>query len=297
MKDYKDEEKLRELYQKYNTQKDVAEACGCSSGTISIWMDKFGIDATDTHSNVRERDFTPIEHDPNISCDWCGNEFWRKPSLTDGKNFCDDNCHGEWLSENVSGSDHHQYNQITVECASCGDTKEVPPSHHKQVENHFCSGKCRSDYGYMTGEDNHRWKGGKVTVECANCSTEKEVYPYNLDDHDNFFCDGDCRGEWVTEEFSGENHPLYEGYSENYGTNWLSVREKVRGRDDGKCQICGKYKEELGGWPDTHHIKPKNEFDTPEESNTLDNLILLCSKCHSDVERDNIELPENHGAT
>lgn len=162
-KSYKNKGDLVELYEKYNSMKDVADVCNCSVGTIKNWMDKFSINATDTHSNVRERSFTPVEHEPNTTCEFCESEFWRKPSLRNGKNFCDNECHGKWLSENIYGKNHHQYQRITVSCKNCGKNKTVPPSQNKKVDNHFCNGHCQTDYYDWKGEEHPSWKGGTQT--------------------------------------------------------------------------------------------------------------------------------------
>lgn len=292
MKDYRDEETLRRLYSKYNSQKDVAEVCDCSKRTIIKWMDRFGIETTDSHSNIRDRDYTPVEHEPNTVCDQCGSEFWRKPSLKNGRNFCDQDCLGNWMSENRSGEDHPQYARVEVECANCGEQKEVTPSHHEKVENHFCGPECQVEYEDRTGENNPFWKGGKVEVECTYCGDKQEVYPHRYEESKDFFCDVDCRGKWATESFSGKNHPLWENYSGYYGEDWLVMRDKVRKRDNGECQICGTGKDELGQWPDVHHIKPVNEFDDPDDAHFLANLICLCSSCHGKVEQGQIEAPK-----
>lgn len=285
MKNYKDKQKLKQLYDKYNSQKDVAEVCDCSAVTIKNWMEKFGIEPTDTHSNVRDRESTPVEHEPNTTCDFCGSDFWRKPSLKGGRNFCDKNCQGSWKSENISGEDHHQYERIEVTCNNCGDSLKVVPSHHEKVDNHYCDHNCQTEYEDRSGSNNPSWKGGKEVVECHYCGSELKVYQYRYKNEDRFFCGYSCRGDWATEKFSGENHPLWSGYSENYGAGWLAMRKKARKRDNGTCQICGKSKEELGKWPDVHHIQPVTSFEDKNNAHFLDNLILLCSSCHGKVEQ------------
>jgi 5-methylcytosine-specific restriction endonuclease McrA len=232
---------------------------------------------------------------PEVNCDYCDEQFYKRPSRIENteNDFCSQECYGEWVSDNRSGEDHHQYDRIVVECKNCGSEKEVHPSHHEKVDNHFCGIDCQVEYEDRSGKNNNFWKGGKVSVSCENCGKEKEVQPYRYEEYENFFCDVACRGEWATREFSGENHPLYSNYTENYGTNWLQVRQKVRERDNGKCRVCGVSKEELGKWPDTHHIIPKSEFDTPEKSNFVENLVLLCSECHGKVEQGIIEIPKS----
>lgn len=229
-----------------------------------------------------------------ISCDYCGEDFNKKPSLIEKSNrdFCSHSCRGSWQSENNSGENHQQYNRLAVECVNCGKEKEVIPSHHEKVENHFCGPICQSEYEDRTGENNHFWKGGKRDVSCTYCGGEMEVYPNRYEEDKDFFCDMDCRGKWATEFFSGSNHPLWDNYSGDYGEEWLSIREKVRQRDGGECQICHASKSELGQWPDVHHIEPVNSFDDPDEANFPGNLISLCSSFHGKVEQDQIDAPK-----
>lgn len=292
MKDYKDEQTLRQLYNKYNSQEDIAEVCNCHQTTIKNWMEKFGIKTTDSHSNVRDRDFTPVEHKPNTTCKFCESEFWRKPSNKDGKNFCNMDCYGKWMSENRTGKNHPQYDRVEVECNNCGCTFEIIRSHHKKVDNHYCDHDCQVEHENREGSNNPSWKGGKKSVECHYCGSELKKYPYRYEEEDHFFCNHECRGKWFTEERSNENHPLWEGYSEDYGEDWLVMRNQTRERDDGTCQKCGVGKDELGQWPDVHHIEPVNSFDDPNEANFLENLICLCSSCHGKVEQGKMKSPK-----
>ena len=58
---------------------------------------------------------------------------------------------------------------------------------------------------------------------------------------------------------------------------WRKMRDYIRARDNGLCQICGAPGEEV------HHIKhltPDN-LSNPDITLNPDNLILLCKACHS----------------
>ncbi|AFH22643.1 hypothetical protein OSG_eHP31_00155 [environmental Halophage eHP-31] len=57
-------------------------------------------------------------------------------------------------------------------------------------------------------------------------------------------------------------------------TAWLEARQKALDRDE-VCQDCGTSKE-----LHVHHITPVREFDEPLESHDLDNLVVLCERCH-----------------
>ena len=88
--------------------------------------------------------------------------------------------------------------------------------------------------------------------------------------------------EKISESQLGENNhrwnPDATGY---YGKDWDSVRSDVIERDE-VCQLCEHDGSEHR--MDVHHIEPLHTFESPEEANTLDNLILLCWPCHRDVE-------------
>lgn len=56
--------------------------------------------------------------------------------------------------------------------------------------------------------------------------------------------------------------------------NCSTWSEKVRERDNHKCQICGETKDILHA----HHLNAKSLF--PEQSLDIDNGVTLCKKCH-----------------
>lgn len=71
----------------------------------------------------------------------------------------------------------------------------------------------------------------------------------------------------------------YKSYSWQYQkSNRLdeNIRKAVILRDDCKCKECGKSNSKL----EVHHIKPRRL----KGSNTLDNLITLCERCHQKTE-------------
>lgn len=46
-----------------------------------------------------------------VECEWCGDTVRKKPCKADSvdRHFCDHDCQGKWLSENVVGEDHHRW--------------------------------------------------------------------------------------------------------------------------------------------------------------------------------------------
>ena len=67
-----------------------------------------------------------------------------------------------------------------------------------------------------------------------------------------------------------------------YGTNWNTLRDLVRARDQYTCQVCGL--PENGRPHDVHHKIPFRTFTSLKEANQLDNLIALCRNCHRRAE-------------
>lgn len=287
-KSYKNEEDLRELYEKYNSQTDIADEFGCDQATISHWMEKFEIETTDGHSNIRSRDFTKTL---NTECEFCGNEFYKRPvNKTKNENhFCSTVCYGNWQSENYSGENppphiENQKNRIDVNCQNCGAEKEVIPSHHKKVENHYCSPECQSEDQDRTGENNPSWSGGKEIVACGYCNDELKIYPHRLDLSKSHFCNRDCKDRWLSETQVGKDHHQWKGGGLYYGERWPRMRSKVQDRDGNECQLCGDEEEEIGQKPDVHHIEPVRSFDDYEEAHTMDNMVQVCRGCHRTLE-------------
>lgn len=94
---------------------------------------------------------------------------------------------------------------------------------------------------------------------------------------------------------------LWTNAPNDYGPLWPQIRERVRTRDDYKCQMCGR--PELNRQHDVHHKIPFRMFlkggptssdvgpqhqDTLEakraRANQLGNLITLCPECHKKAE-------------
>lgn len=93
---------------------------------------------------------------------------------------------------------------------------------------------------------------------------------------------------------AGEDNPNWRGgYSRRYGPGWATAREAVNERDT-VCQHCGHDGSESR--LEVHHITPVRRFrEDPEkdlrEAHELENLVLLCRRCHGKVEYDQIDVP------
>lgn len=223
-----------------------------------------------------------------VTCDWCG-ERTRQPQsqVNDSeRDFCNLECHGEWLSENEVGEDSRSYKSVAVECAWCGTEKRVPPSRDRENEHHYCDRECwrqwRSEN--ITGEDSWRWS--RVETECGHCGTPIAATRSRFEANDWVFCDGDCYAEWQSENRYGEAHPQYQGGAVTYGPGWSeSKREAVRERQGRECAGCGLSEAENGFRLDVHHITKAREFEDPSSRNAEDNLVALCKQCHPEWEK------------
>jgi len=59
------------------------------------------------------------------------------------------------------------------------------------------------------------------------------------------------------------------------GEKWRNIRSAAMARDDRRCQSCGR-RDRLHA----HHITPVREFDSEADAHYLDNLVILCKRCH-----------------
>jgi len=81
---------------------------------------------------------------------------------------------------------------------------------------------------------------------------------------------------------------LWTNAPNDYGPGWQQIRERVRKRDDYKCQMCGR--PETKRQHDVHHKTPFRMFRDEsghilrERANQLDNLTTLCPECHKKAE-------------
>lgn len=190
-----------------------------------------------------------------------------------------------------------QGGNVMVPCDHCGDPT---PKWEHQIENNeyaYCGRRCKgAAMSEQTGEEARSWEGGKVEIVCEWCGDTKTVKPSKVDK--SRFCSQGCMVEWRVENFSGEDHPRWNGgYNRYYGPNWYQQRREVLERDDYECQSCPvdreQHNERYGCDPVVHHITRFGDFDNYKEANELSNLITLCKRCHGLVEAGRKELPES----
>ena len=103
-------------------------------------------------------------------------------------------------------------------------------------------------------------------------------------------------GYWLTiapeaVDFLAKNG-LWTNAPNDYGPGWAKIRDRVRARDDFRCQVCGR--PEVARQHDVHHKTPFRQFiqagfanlaEARARANQLDNLVTLCPECHRQTEQ------------
>lgn len=151
-----------------------------------------------------------------------------------------------------------------------------------QEYNHTAEGnKKYSEWDLMTEIWRLYEMTGKVSIRTmkhgGNISTQTYQYRY-----------GSWSAALERAGLSGPN-PSIEASSDvttkHYGNSqFQELRQKALERDNHECQRCGisaeEHRQDVGIGLSVHHIQDVDEFETPEDADTLDNLETLCSSCH-----------------
>lgn len=232
------------------------------------------------HSRVHESRL------PNRTCEACDSEFFAEYEVK----YCSEECRSEAVS--FEGADNPNYSGGRTEaaCRTCGASFEYYPSSKPGL---YCP-DCVESRSWRTvpslgGPNNPQWDGGKKEYSCAECGAIIERYPGNITG-DVAVCSEVCRRSWLSDAFTGEGHPNWQGGSTgDYGPGWNEVRIAALERDDHQCVHCHASNAELGRQPDVHHIVPVRAFLEREElavrdAHTLDNVASLCPECHRKAE-------------
>lgn len=205
-------------------------------------------------------------------CPTCGREDFKSKSGMRTHHY---KVHGESIS------------YTNLFCEYCGDEFKRRKCEVESNNKNFCSSECNTKYQIdLPPEEHDCYEGGEVDVDCAYCGEvgTKSVYRKRAETQDRFFCDAECLGKYNSKRYSGENNPNYKGgdWEHNYrGEDWAIYRNKVRQRDNNTCQNCNKSKDDLGQYPDCHHIIPERRFKERNDAHYMENLVLLCRTCHN----------------
>jgi len=216
-----------------------------------------------------------VAHDgtlrPTFECEWCGSEFSVKPKDADTARFCSKKCKYDAMRGG-----------------------ERPPA-DKLERLHYNQGLSLSELADHFGVGGHqtvaRWFDHHGLDYRDNTEANRKLNA-ERDDYDEIVQSAHAtvreaveNGEWHTQVDDPSDHPSWKGgYTRNRDTNWPELRSKALDECGWECQGCGRseedHQDEHGVGLSVHHIFPVRWFKTPEDADTIDNLVALCRSCH-----------------
>lgn len=230
-----------------------------------------------------------------VECAACGKDLKRRPCrIEEGKDhFCDQICHGKWLTENNVGENHPSYNSVKTACGYCGESIIVKRCHYEDFEENYCDRGCANkaqvgvDHGNSKGVvRNPKYEGVPRYTEhecewCGETVLKDRYHP----DVSQYFCDEACHNAWQLERGpKGSDHWNWRGGRAIYnsvrdllpGPSWYRITKDQRDQANGECAVCGEHEGKI----DIHHIVPVLSGGT-----NMDELLMpLCPSHHMTTE-------------
>ena len=213
-----------------------------------------------------------------LSCDFCGRTFERPPSaVLDLANYCSFSCyHRSRTARRIE----------TVACRVCGQDFRAPKLIKRKFCSRACSGRWASEHRRGPAASAYGKKAHNalpaVPITCPECGRVFGEKPSRAAKR--VYCSTECMAEAYRERV-GPINPNWRGGSDgSYGPSWSAARRAARKRDK-VCQLCGTGPK--GGRAlDVHHRVAFKVFglERHAEANQLDNLIVLCRRCHKTLE-------------
>jgi len=216
---------------------------------------------------------------PNRTCNGCDERFYDPKAR---RAYCDE-CNPNAGSNNGNW----RGGKTETDCVRCGEAFEYYPSDKPGI---YCSGCIRKGTGLDRLGPTRA--GPRVELNCEQCGNAFEALRSRVGRRPTRFCSIGCHGEWIAENYNGENHHAWKSGRTEYASGWLRARRLTLERDDYTCQRCGVSRIELDANPHVHHVVPVRTFDEPADAHELTNLVTLCASCHPKVEHGVAELPE-----
>lgn len=201
---------------------------------------------------------------------------------------------------------------VTLECLKCKkhfrrERYEYAKGLKKGRTEFFCSKECRNIYTnekrFGTRECpvcNKKLKGGQrycseeckvkrreekklkrrkeKLIKCEEC--EALFYPVNSNIK---YCSMECKNKAHSSRMTGLNNSNYKT-GENYKSEFIKIREKIKARDNFKCRYC-MCEEEIITYLSKGEEKKKSNLvihhiDENKHNNSESNLLTLCASCH-----------------
>lgn len=181
--------------------------------------------------------------------------------------------------------------QATIPCPICG----IKYVSQNNLNNHISSLRDQSHIDFMNKN---------LDILRKELISNKSVAQIKKDNLDIYFSEGwiakqieklltideyKQRLDKIKDKQRGSNGRWYR-HGKNYrvcqdrGSDWGEICRRVRIRDDNECQNCFKTGKQLNlekSWLVVHHKIPYRV----NRDNSLNNLITLCNKCHSKIEK------------
>lgn len=191
---------------------------------------------------------------PRRKCRQCGEVAVRGTRQM----FCSSRCSGLFRQAKVSRT-----------CVHCQAQFSVPRCYSSRP---FCNLKCARAHASKRPQF--------VATKCEACGTafRRTAAAIKRLKGGKVFCSLACARGYM----QGENNPHYRGGKDpNRGCKWIALAEKIRARDEFRCQRCNCTQEENGQKLSVDHIVPWRSFTDKVEANHPTNLVSLCRRCHA----------------
>jgi len=167
----------------------------------------------DCYAEYRRGNFTGTDHWQSnggyVECENCGDEYYVPKSKLDTTRFCSGECQREVALRPKRGEENPMYKPpVEIECEWCNSKFEVNPSDAE--DRRFCDIDCKTDWfsDYITGENHPNYDpNSHVNLSCVNCGSTFQVHRSQSDRAK--YCSKDCMNEYRSENWVGENNPLY----------------------------------------------------------------------------------------
>lgn len=163
------------------------------------------------------------------------------------------------------------YNSLNMlySCDFCHSNYQEEPSHHAKTKGHFCSRPC-----YWSS------KLKRITKRCSQCGNVYTTTPRR----DAKFCADPCRRVYQAAHKQDRQEILHRYNVSEKGRaayrRWH--QRKANGVDivmpDSACLLCSSKSHLI-----THHRDGNNGRNGKPLNNAIENLVVLCRKCHPKV--------------
>jgi hypothetical protein len=201
-------------------------------------------------------------------CPNCNKEFWNRDK---GCICCSKSCSFSYYWK------QHKAIVYSLNCTECKKEFKTTNKSRLKFQRNFCSSNCYTIYKEKSGIfKNKQRKGHKLTEEHKEkCRKASKGNKYRLGSKHTL--------EWRNKQSlrrRGNQCNFWKGgihkFRGQYGYNFtIQLKEKIRVRDNFKCQICGVPELELNSRLSIHHI------DYNKKNSNENNLVSLCKSCHN----------------